>query len=162
MKKCLWPPFFGVLKLLKTLIILPNFLLTLCSFMAFYSTIRCMVWWTKKIGAHWLASSWVRGHLVVCYVKSKKAILKPTPTIMMQSLSNHFNGSGRSVESLWMFFQNSKLSFVGVGFIVAFHFGYFPSLHYNKNYLEQCNFMKLSLKCKGNKFVSWYHQLFIP
>ena len=30
---------------------------------------------------------------MVCYVKSKKAILKPTPTIMMQYLSDHFNGS---------------------------------------------------------------------
>ena len=29
---------------------------------------------------------------MVCYDISKKAILKPTPTIMMQSLSNHFNG----------------------------------------------------------------------
>ena len=34
---------------------------------------------------------------MVCYDKSKKATIKPTPTIMMQSLSNHFNGSVRLV-----------------------------------------------------------------
>ena len=61
-----------------------------------------------------------------------------------------------------MSFQNSKLSFVVVGFIIALHFGYFPVLHYNKNYLKQGDFMKLSSKCKGNTFVLWYHQMFIP
>ena len=40
-----------------------------------------------------------RGHLVDCYDKSNEAILKPTPTIRMQYFSDHFNGSGRSVES---------------------------------------------------------------
>ena len=72
-------PFFGVLKLW-------SFYLSfywLCEVFC-YSTIECMVWCTKKIRAHRSASSWVRGHLVVCNDKSNKAILKPTPTIMMQ------------------------------------------------------------------------------
>ena len=80
-KKCLWPPFFGRLKPWKTLVIPPNFLLTLCNFFGFHSTIICIVWCTTKIRSNCSPPSRVRRNLVVCYNNSLIAILNPASPV---------------------------------------------------------------------------------